>query len=86
MSDVKDFVQGLETINYDNLVLKINSSELVPGQKYLLEDYQTVHTIPNTTDTNTGPIEPLVLTALGNNNLEVIAYSNKITSTNYRTR
>jgi hypothetical protein len=48
---------------------------LVPGQKYLINDYQTVHIIPNTSDVNTGPVEPLLVTASSTNTLEPIAYS-----------
>ena len=41
----------------------------------MIKDYQTVHTIPNTTDINTGDVEPLMVTALSADRLDAIAYS-----------
>ena len=68
---------GAEAISltYSELSTLVNGNTLVPGQKYLINDYQTVHIIPNTSDINTGPIEPLLVTASSTNTLEPIAYS-----------
>lgn len=87
-SDIKEALQELETavgglgtvsylipITYVQLDAAISGSTLIPGQKYLLSDYQTVHTIYLTSDTNTGPVEPLILTALTVNSISEIAYS-----------
>lgn len=87
-SDIKEALQELETavgglgtvsylipITYVQLDVAISGSTLIPGQKYLLSDYQTVHTIYLTSDTNTGPVEPLILTALTVNSISEIAYS-----------
>lgn len=87
-SDLKEALQALESavdslgtvsylipITYAQLDTAISGSTLVPGQKYLLTDYQTVHTIYLTSDTNTGPTEPLIITALTVNSISEIAYS-----------
>jgi hypothetical protein len=95
---------GAEVISltYSELITLVNGNTLVPGQKYLINDYQTVHLIPNTApiqpkaysvvsidsvsieprlvtvasgDINTGPIEPLLVTASSTKTLEPIAYS-----------
>jgi len=68
-------VEIYQEVTYTELQTLITDSELIPGKKYLLIDYQTVHQITNTTDINTGPIEPLLITAMGTNELEPIAYS-----------
>ena len=68
-------IPELINVTYTEITALIGSNTLVPGQKYLITDYQTVHTIPTTVDTNTGPIEPLIVTALSVNELEPIAYS-----------
>lgn len=62
-------------LTYVQLSALITGNQLTVGRKYLIIDYQTVHTIPGTTDTNTGPTEPLLVTALRTNELEPIAYS-----------
>jgi hypothetical protein len=68
---------GAEVISltYSELSTLVSGNTLVPGQKYLINDYQTVHLIPNTNDINTGPIEPLLVTASSTKTLEPIAYS-----------
>ena len=66
---------GVISITYDQLSSLIAGSGLVPGQKYLITDYQTVHVIPDTADVNTGAVEPLLVTALSSNELEPIAFS-----------
>lgn len=62
-------------ITYSALSTAISGSTLIPGTVYRLTDFQTVHTIYNTTDTNTGPTEVLLLTALTTNELAPVAYS-----------
>jgi len=71
---------GGSTINevtYQDLTILINTNVLTIGQKYLITDYQTVHIIPSTinSDINTGNIEPLLVTASGTNTLSPLAYS-----------
>jgi hypothetical protein len=60
---------------YTEIAALISGSLLLPGQQYLISDYQTVHTIPGTAATNTGPTEPLIVTAISANELAPIAYS-----------
>ena len=66
---------GAIEVTYAELTALIAANELVAGQKYVISDYQTVHTIPNTTDTNTGDVEPLLVTAIAPNKLSPEAYS-----------
>lgn len=66
---------SLMEVTYAELAGIISRQELVPYKRYLIKDYQTVHTIPNTTDINTGDVEPLMVTALSADRLDVIAYS-----------
>jgi hypothetical protein len=66
---------GVISLTYSELSTLVSGNTLVPGQKYLINDYQTVHLIPNTSDINTGPIEPLLVTASSTKTLEPIAYS-----------
>ncbi len=62
-------------LNYSQLAGLASSSSLVAGQNYLINDYRTVHTIPNTSDTNTGNLEPLIVTAVSATALSPIAKS-----------
>ena len=66
---------SVKEITYEGLTDLIDANLLSVGNKYLITDYQTVHTIPNTTDTNTGEIEPLLVTAISENELAPEAYS-----------
>jgi hypothetical protein len=63
------------SVTYSELATLISGSDLVTGQKYLITDYQTVHTVPGTADTNTASVEPLIVTATSINTLAPIAYS-----------
>lgn len=67
-------------VTYNDLVTLINTNGLIPNQKYLLTDYQTVHYIVTgfnlvSEDIITGPVEGIILTASTSNTLDVIAYS-----------
>ncbi len=62
-------------MTYAQLVAAISAGTLNKGESITISDYQTVHTIPNTEDTNTGEIEPLLVTAISNNELKPEAYS-----------
>ena len=66
---------SLLEVTYAELAGIISRQELVPYKRYLIKDYQTVHSIPNTTDINTGDVEPLMVTALSADRLDAIAYS-----------
>ena len=68
-------VTPLTSVTYAQLAALISGSDLIPGHKYLITDYATVHTIPGTVSVNTGATEPLIVTALAVNDLEPIAYS-----------
>jgi hypothetical protein len=48
---------------------------LVKGSKYIITDYQTVHNIIDSTDVNTAPIEPLIVTAISSNEIDFRALS-----------
>ncbi len=48
---------------------------LSAGEKYRIVDFRTKHNIPNTTDVNVGPAEPLIVTAISKNKLSILAYS-----------
>ncbi len=43
--------------------LRVNGT-LIPGQEYLLIDYQTIHRVPLSEYMNIGPIEPLIIRAV----------------------
>ena len=62
-------VNIINTTYYDLLVLKTNNN-LKIGQSYKITDYQTIHNITNTSpvEVNTGPIEPLIVTAISTKN------------------
>ena len=62
-------------LNYIALKALIDTSALVVGQRYIISDYQTVHTIPNTGSINIGDTEPLLVTAISVNKLAPEAYS-----------
>ena len=63
------------SVTYSALASLIAAGSLVQGQKYLINDYRTVHQIPNTTDVNTGDLEPLIVTAATVNTLSPVAIS-----------
>jgi len=70
---------------YANLVILIGNSELIPGLKYRITDFQTVHYMMNSGfiltdvnpsgDINVGTIEPLIVTAITSDTLDKLAIS-----------
>lgn len=62
-------------VTYAELNGLISSNSLVAQQRYIITDYQTVYTIPNTTEIKECDIEPLLVTAVTNNSLHPLAYS-----------
>ncbi len=71
---------GVTEITYADLSTAIGASELVPGSKYLITDFRTVHYFLNENTTmldavNTADVEPIIVTALSVNELEPVAYS-----------
>ena len=52
------------SVTHAELVTMVTGNLLVVGQQYLMTDFRTRHSIPNTADYNTGSIEPLILTAV----------------------
>lgn len=68
-----------EQVTYAELTTLISTSSLLPGGLYELTDYQTLHTIPNTSernDTNTTiPVEALILAAVSTTQLSPFAFS-----------
>jgi len=69
------YTKLIDEVTYAELAALISGSDLIQGRQYLITDYRTVHTIPNTVDTNTGTLEPLIVTALSTTDLEPVAYS-----------
>jgi len=72
---VRLFQKKIISISYADLYALTQSSGLTVGQHYIISDYRTVHTIPNTEDINEGQIEPLIVTALTTSNLANECYS-----------
>ncbi|HZJ98847.1 MAG TPA: hypothetical protein VFC79_02520 [Tissierellaceae bacterium] len=70
-------VYAHRSLQYNELKTLKDSSQLVPGQKYILSDYTTKHIIPhsNPPQLHTGATEPLVLTALTQNTFENLVIS-----------
>lgn len=64
-------------VTYAELVDKIASSQLIPGQKYRITDYRTAYNMPNVTPTEkiVCTVEPLLVTANSVNTLSMYAYS-----------
>lgn len=70
---------------YANLVTLIGNSELIPGLKYRITDFQTVHYMMNngtiltdvnpSGDINVGDLEPLIVTAISVDKLDKFAIS-----------
>lgn len=63
------------SITYAEILELETASKLVVNRKYLITDFETVHTIVNTSDTNTGSVEPLIVTAVDVNKLSKLAVS-----------
>jgi hypothetical protein len=63
------------SVTYSALSSLIAAGSLVQGQKYLINDYRTVHQILNTSTINTGNLEPLIVTAATSNTLSPVAIS-----------
>jgi len=63
------------SLTHAELLAEITAGSLHRGEIITISDYRTVHTIPNTTDTNTGDLEPLQVIAMSNNELKPEAYS-----------
>lgn len=55
------------TYTYAQLQARVAGNLLVKGQRYIISDFRTKHGIPYSTATNTGTIEPLMLTAMSAN-------------------
>src|ERR1017187_1727432 len=66
---------SVTNVTYSELTGLTSTSGLTTGGLYLITDYQTVHTITNTSDTNTGSVEPLLVTASSTTTLKPEAYS-----------
>ena len=64
-------------ITYADLQTEIWNATLIPGMKYRITDYQTIHLFPGTTDVNIWPIEELIVIALSNNTISENAKSDK---------
>ena len=64
-------VAGLTDILYADLITAITACTLIPGSFYRITDFQTVHNIVGVTPVvvHTGPVEPLIVLALANNEI-----------------
>ena len=73
--------ESVQNITYSALVSAINGSDLVPGKKYRITDYQTVHYILDSDGVQyldsiiTGTLEPLIVTAISDNTTSPVAVS-----------
>lgn len=67
------------SIGYNNFVNLISNGNLVPGLFYLINDYQTIHIIPGTTDINYGQNEGLLVLATAGD-----CISNQVWSIDYQ--
>lgn len=76
LDDIPNFIY--QAGNHSEFLNLLNSSQLVPGKAYLLEDFQTIYRIPSTTEIFTGPIERLILTAIAEDK-----FDSKVTSLDY---
>lgn len=54
---------GVTDITFADLSADLAGGTATAGQIYQITDYQTTQTIPLTVDTNTGPVEPLIVQA-----------------------
>jgi hypothetical protein len=60
---------------YSQVLALSQAGQLVTGATYKITDYQTIHVIPNTTDINTGPTEPLLVKAISSSEIDKRATS-----------
>jgi len=72
--DVKT-IGEIYNFTYTELEMMKNNNLLIPGRKYAIIDFRTIHTIPHTTDINTGPIETIVVEAKTSNTFNIQASS-----------
>jgi hypothetical protein len=75
ITDYRPFFGSFTEINTSDLRDLKDNSNLVAGQWYKILDFETIHLIPNTTDINTGPVEPLYIQAISNNQFGTRVYS-----------
>ena len=77
MADIPEIPEPQLTrdLTYSQLMAEITAGTLHKGESITITDYRTVHTIQETTATNTGDLEPLLITAISNNELKPEAYS-----------
>ena len=79
MDDIKASVVDATSVTYLELKALVDSSGLVPSSNYLINDFQTIHIIANTTDINDAnkviPIEPLIVQAISSTTLAPTAKS-----------
>lgn len=68
-------VSNAISVTYADLTALIASNGLKVNQHYIITDFQTIHTIPNTSVLNTGSIEPLIVMAISTNTLSTEAHS-----------
>lgn len=73
--NTKAVQDGVIAVSHSGLKELADTAKLVPGQKYRISDFRTRHTIPYTSEINTGPIEVLIVTAVTANSLASIVHS-----------
>jgi hypothetical protein len=80
---VDSLVSLVQDITYSDLVALKNANSMVPGLKYRITDFQTIYDQPDfnldgTPKTNptvkTGPIEPIIVTAISDSEFSLDAY------------
>jgi hypothetical protein len=70
-----DSSSGVVSLEYSEIKTLVDNSQLVPGRWYYILDFQTIHRITNTSEINIGPIEPLYIQAISEDQ-----FSNKVYS------
>lgn len=75
MADVNGLSSSAQIVSYADLSNMAYYGQLVPGKWYYLSDYQLTHTIPNTNETWTSYVEPLLVQAATPNSIGGPGYS-----------
>ncbi len=65
----------LTALEHSELVTLINENEMIPGMNYLITDYKTTYDQPVSGDSMEGELEPIVVRAISDNELDPIAIS-----------
>lgn len=73
--NIVNAVPNVIDVTYAEITALVGANTLKIGAYYKITDFQTVHTIPNTADINTGAVEPLIIQAVTVNQIAPYALS-----------